>query len=66
MAKAKAGPTKAGKKQHKREVEVFRRSLRANKQVVPLGQPLEPGVTHVEGKDSKGNPLLIRKRFSAV
>jgi hypothetical protein len=57
---------KVTKKTNAREVEVFRKTLRKNKQVVPKGKPLGPGVTHVESTDKKGNTKLVRKRFSAV
>jgi len=60
-----AKPTKS-KKANAREVEVFRKTLRKNKQVVSKGKPIGPGVTHVESTDKKGNTRLVRKRFSAV
>ncbi|HTR84213.1 MAG TPA: hypothetical protein VMI56_07020 [Reyranella sp.] len=67
MAKAKAPPAKPDRKnQDQREAETFRRTLKRNKQVVPEGQPLSPGATHVEGKDAEGRPTLVRKRFSAI
>jgi len=49
-----------------RETEKFRKILQKNKQVVPDGEPIEPGVTHVEKLDDTGNRLLVRKRFSAI
>lgn len=49
-----------------RETKEFREILRKNKQVVPEGKPLEPGVTHVEKTDDKGNRVLVRKRYSAI
>ena len=34
-------------------------------EAVPEGKPLPPGATHViTGKDSDGNPVIERKRFS--
>ena len=57
---------KVTKKTSAREVEVFRKTLRKNKQVVPKGKPLRAGATHVESIDKKGNVKLVRKRFSAV
>lgn len=66
MAKAKLPRAGSSNKSDAREVELFRRTLKRNAQVVPEDQPLTPGATHVEAKDPEGKTILIRKRFSAV
>lgn len=42
------------------------RSLEAQGQAVPEGQPLPPGATHeIVGREADGTPMVKRKRFSA-
>lgn len=45
--------------------EKFERGLLERGEAVPEGQPLPPGATHaIVGHDSKGKPIIKRKRFS--
>jgi hypothetical protein len=53
------------------EKQTYRDSLRHHGRVQESdGKPLRPGVTHVadtsESKNSDAEPILIRKRFSAI
>jgi hypothetical protein len=63
MTRSKQGETK---KTVARETKLFRATLKSNKRIAKAGAPLPTGATHAEKRDTQGNLILQRKRFSAA
>jgi len=50
----------------KAEQAEFIETLKANRQLVPEGEPLPPGATHQIVTDAQGRKRVVRRRFSAI